>query len=49
MVVDFDVKAISKELTFHVGGFVLHNYFWTNIGPTDTYGEEPTGTIAECI
>ena len=46
---DFDVKAVSKELTFHVGGFVLHNYFWTNLGPADKCGGAPTGTIAEYI
>jgi Fe-Mn family superoxide dismutase len=46
---EFDVKAVSKELTFHVGGFVLHNYLWTNMGTADTSGGEPTGTIAEYI
>lgn len=46
---EFDVKAVSKELTFHVGGFVLHNYLWTNMGTADTCGGEPTGTIAKYI
>jgi Fe-Mn family superoxide dismutase len=46
---EFDVKAVSKELTFHVGGFVLHNYFWSNMGPSNKCGGEPTGTIAEYI
>jgi len=22
---DFDIKAVAKELSFHVGGFVLHS------------------------
>jgi len=46
---EFDVKAISKELTFHVGGYVLHKFFWENMGPSNKCGGEPTGTIAEYI
>ncbi len=46
---EFDVKAVSKELTFHVGGYVLHKFFWKNMGPADKCGGEPTGTIAEYI
>jgi superoxide dismutase, Fe-Mn family len=46
---EYDVKAVSKELTFHVGGFILHNYLWTNMGPADSCGGEPTGTVAEYI
>ncbi|ADZ09251.1 Manganese/iron superoxide dismutase [Methanobacterium lacus] len=46
---EFDVKAVSKELTFHVGGYVLHKFFWENMGPADKCGGEPTGTIAEYI
>src|SRR4030066_253398 len=46
---EFDVKAVSKEATFHVGGFILHNYFWQNMGPASKNGGEPTGTIAEYI
>lgn len=46
---EFDVKAVSKELTFHVGGYVLHKFFWENMGPADKCGGEPTGTVAEYI
>lgn len=46
---EFDVKAVSKELTFHVGGYVLHKYFWENMGPADKCGGEPTGTLAKYI
>ncbi len=46
---EFDVKAVFKEFTFHVGGYVLHKYFWENMGPADKCGGEPTGTIAEYI
>lgn len=46
---DFDVKATAKELSFQVGGYNLHNLFWTNMGPADECGGEPTGTLAEYI
>ncbi len=46
---EFDVKAVSKELTFHVGGYVLHKFFWENMGPADKCGGEPRGTVAEYI
>ncbi len=46
---EFDIKAVSKELTFHVGGYVLHKFFWENMGPADKCGGEPTGTVAEYI
>jgi Fe-Mn family superoxide dismutase len=44
---EFDVKAVSKELTFHVGGYVLHKFFWENLGPASKNGGEPTGTLAK--
>jgi superoxide dismutase, Fe-Mn family len=46
---EFDVKAVAKELSFHVGGFVLHKLFWKNMGPAEKCGGEPTGKIAEYI
>lgn len=46
---EFDVKAVAKELTFNVGGYVLHKYFWENMGPADSCGGKPTGTLADYI
>jgi Fe-Mn family superoxide dismutase len=46
---EFDVKAAAKELSFNVGGYILHDLFWKNMGPADKYGGEPTGKIAEYI
>lgn len=46
---EFDVKAVSKELTFHVGGYVLHKFFWENLGPASKNGGEPSGTLAKYI
>jgi superoxide dismutase, Fe-Mn family len=47
--VEFDVKADAKELTFHVGGYVLHKFFWENLGPAGKNGGEPNGTLAKYI
>ena len=35
---DFDVKATLKELSFHIGGFALHNLFWENLAPAEKGG-----------
>ncbi len=47
--IEFDIKAVAKELSFHVGGFILHKKFWENMGPADKSGGEPSGTIAKYI
>ena len=30
---DFDTKATYKELSFHIGGHLLHYIFWENLAP----------------
>ena len=45
--VDMDMKAASKELSFHVGGFNLHNKFWENMAPAGKGGGGvPKGELA---
>jgi superoxide dismutase, Fe-Mn family len=47
---DFDVKATLKELSFHVGGFRLHNLFWENLAPAGKGGGgAPKGELAQAI
>ncbi len=47
---DFDTKAIFKELSFHIGGHLLHSLFWKNLAaPGKGGGEKPTGKIAQVI
>jgi Fe-Mn family superoxide dismutase len=46
---DLDVKAIAKELSFHVSGFGLHRLFWDNMGPAEKCGGEPDGIISDYI
>lgn len=35
---DFDAKAVLKELSFNIGGHVLHSLFWGNIAPAGKGG-----------
>ncbi len=47
---DFDAKATFKELSFNIGGHVLHSYFWANMAPAGNGGGgEPTGSLASII
>jgi Fe-Mn family superoxide dismutase len=42
---DLDVKATLKELSFHVGGHLLHSLFWANLAPSSKSGK-PAGRLA---
>ena len=45
---DFDTKAVSKELSFHLGGHILHSLFWGNLAPAGKGGGgAPGGAIAQ--
>jgi superoxide dismutase, Fe-Mn family len=47
---DLDMKAILKELSFHVGGYRLHNRFWENLAPVRKGGGGiPKGELAKAI
>ena len=47
---DVDMKAILKELSFHVGGYRLHNWFWENLAPVGKGGGgTPKGELAKAI
>ena len=47
--VDLDMKATLKELSFHIGGHLLHSLFWMNLAPPGKGGGKPTGTLASAI
>jgi Fe-Mn family superoxide dismutase len=47
--VDLDMKAITKEYSFHFGGLFLHERFWQNMAPTGTGGGKPGGKIGDVI
>lgn len=44
---EIDIKAILKELSFHLGGNTLHTVFWNSMSPQG--GGEPSGKLAEAI
>jgi Fe-Mn family superoxide dismutase len=46
---DFDVKATLKELSFHIGGQLLHSLFWTNMAPPGKGGGKPMGTLGTAL
>ncbi len=48
--VDLDMKAISKEMSFHLGGNELHSTFWQNMAPAGKGGGgKPTGILNDAI
>ncbi len=46
---DLDMKATLKELSFHIGGHLLHSTFWDNMAPPGKGGGKPGGAIADAI
>ena len=47
--IDLDMKAVLKELSFHLGGHILHSLFWRNLAPAGKAGGQPAGILAEKI
>jgi Fe-Mn family superoxide dismutase len=46
---EFDLKATLKELSFHIGGHLLHSTFWENMAPPGKGGGKPGGAIADAL
>src|SRR4030067_94059 len=46
---DLDMKSTLKELSFHIGGHLLHSTFWENMAPPGKGGGKPSGAIADVI
>ncbi|MDO8578660.1 MAG: superoxide dismutase [Dehalococcoidales bacterium] len=47
---DLDIKAVAKELSFHLAGHRLHSLFWRNMMPNGKDGGgSPQGKIADLI
>ena len=46
---DSDMKAMLKELSFNVGGHLLHTTFWENIAPAGKGGGKPGGAVADML
>ncbi len=45
---DLDMKATLKELSFNIGGHLLHSLFWGNLAPAGKQGT-PTGNLENTI
>ena len=45
---DLDLKATLKELSFNIGGHILHSLYWGNMLPPAKY-KPPKGVLADAI
>ena len=45
---DLDMKSTLKELSFNIGGHLLHSLFWGNLAPSGKY-DKPAGILADEI
>ncbi len=46
---DLDIKSTLKELSFHIGGHLLHSTFWDCMAPPGKGGGKPGGAIADVL
>jgi len=46
---DLDMKATLKELSFNIGGHLLHSLFWGNLAPAGKGGGKPSGPLGDVI
>jgi Fe-Mn family superoxide dismutase len=44
---DVDMKATLKELSWNIGGHLLHSLFWNNLTPPSKGGGVPGGALAQ--
>jgi Fe-Mn family superoxide dismutase len=46
---DIDVKATLKELSWNIGGHLLHSLFWDNLAPAGKGGGKPGGALGDAL
>lgn len=46
---DPDMKSTLKELSFHIGGHLLHSLFWSNLAPAGKGGGKPCGALGAVL
>jgi len=46
---DLDAKSTLKELSWNIGGHLLHSLFWGNMAPADKGGGKPKGVLGNAI
>jgi Fe-Mn family superoxide dismutase len=47
--IDLDMKSTLKELSFNIGGHLLHSLFWGNLAPPSKGGGKPGGILGDAI
>lgn len=45
---DMDIKSTLKELSFNIGGHLLHSLFWGNLAPA-AQADKPQGIVNDAI
>jgi Fe-Mn family superoxide dismutase len=46
---ELDMKPTLKELSFNIGGHLLHSLFWGNLAPAGKGGGKPGGAIGDAL
>jgi Fe-Mn family superoxide dismutase len=46
---ELDIKSTLKELSFNIGGHLLHSLFWDNLAPAGKGGGKPSGVLSDAI
>lgn len=46
---DIDIKSTLKELSWNLGGHLLHSLFWENLSPAPKGSGRPTKTLGQTI
>ncbi|MBS7653343.1 MAG: superoxide dismutase [Candidatus Bathyarchaeia archaeon] len=46
---EVDIKSTLKELSFNIGGHLLHSLFWRNLAPPGQGGGRPGGVLGDYI
>jgi len=46
---DLDIKSTLKELSFNIGGHLLHSLFWENMAPSGKGGGKPGGAMGDAL
>jgi Fe-Mn family superoxide dismutase len=46
---DLDIKSTLKELSWNIGGHLLHSLFWDNLAPPSKGGGKPGGVLGDAL
>jgi Fe-Mn family superoxide dismutase len=46
---ELDVKSTLKELSWNIGGHLLHSLFWDNLAPASKGGGKPSRVLGDAI